>query len=168
MPSYFQKICRTAQIVMCVGTLVLAGCASQDVNQATKAAVTPLSDLNLVKEEIPAVLLSAKAHPYALPEDGQCDYLHTHIQELDAVLGPDLDAPASEHRPSLIERGAEEAKGSFIKAIGRTTEGAIPFRNWVRKLSGAERHSRKITAAITAGSIRRAFLKGLWVAKNCS
>ncbi len=168
MSSVFQKIRLKATTFICVGALVLAGCASKDVNQATKAAVTPLSDLNLVKEVIPAVLLSAQAHPYAPPEDGQCEYLHTHIQELDAVLGPDLDAPVSEHRPSLIERGAEEAKGSFIKAIGRTTEGAIPFRSWVRKLSGAERHARKVAAAITAGSIRRAFLKGLWVAKNCS
>ena len=168
MPSHFQKFKRTAQLAIYAGILFLAGCATQDVNQATKAATTPLSDLNLIKEDIPAVLLAAQAQPYAPLEDGQCDYLHTQIQALDAVLGPDLDAPASEHSPSLIERGTDEAKGSFIKAIGRTTEGALPFRSWIRKLTGAEKHSRKVVASITAGSIRRAFLKGLWVAKNCS
>lgn len=44
----------------------------------------------------------------------------------------------------------------------------IPFRGWVRKLSGAERHSRKVEAAIAAGTVRRAFLKGVAITKDCS
>jgi hypothetical protein len=64
---------------MCACAMVLTGCASQDVNQVTKAAITPLSDLNLVKEDIPAVLLSAQAHPYATPEDVQCEDLLKQI-----------------------------------------------------------------------------------------
>lgn len=44
----------------------------------------------------------------------------------------------------------------------------IPFRGWVRKLTGAERYSRKVSAAIAAGAIRRAYLKGLGQAAGCA
>ena len=54
-----------------------------------------------------------------------------------------------------------------VGALQKTVEGAIPFRGWVRKLTGAERYSRKVAAAITAGSIRRAFLKGVAAADGC-
>nr|QQZ48666.1 hypothetical protein JKL49_14210 [Phenylobacterium glaciei] len=37
----------------------------------------------------------------------------------------------------------------------------IPFRGWVRRLSGAQRHDSLVTAAINAGAVRRAYLKGL-------
>jgi len=49
-----------------------------------------------------------------------------------------------------------------------TTEGLVPFRGWVRKLSGAERYSKQVQAAIAAGAARRAFLKGLMAAKACA
>jgi hypothetical protein len=147
--------------------LIMSGCASNDVSHTAKAAIMPLNDLNLVKDDIPTVLLSAQAKPYAMPEDAQCERLQAYIRDLDNVLGPDLDAPASDEHPSLIERGTNEAKESMIKAIGRTTESAVPFRSWVRKLSGAERHSRQTLAAITAGTVRRGFLKGLYAANRC-
>jgi len=44
----------------------------------------------------------------------------------------------------------------------------IPFRGWIRKLTGAERYSKRVAAAITAGAVRRAFLKGVRVMKNCA
>ena len=47
-------------------------------------------------------------------------------------------------------------------------EGVVPFRGWVRKLSGADRYSREVAAAIAAGTIRRGFLKGLGAAAACS
>jgi hypothetical protein len=37
----------------------------------------------------------------------------------------------------------------------------------VRKLDGAERHSKEVAAAIAAGSVRRAFLKGVGQALGC-
>ena len=42
-----------------------------------------------------------------------------------------------------------------------------PLRGWVRKLSGAERHAREVTACIAAGSARRALLQGVAVAQSC-
>ena len=44
---------------------------------------------------------------------------------------------------------------------------AIPFRGWVRKLTGAERHDSFVQAAIIAGGVRRAYLKGLGEARGC-
>jgi hypothetical protein len=37
----------------------------------------------------------------------------------------------------------------------------------VRKLSGAERYSKQVAAAIAAGTVRRAFLKGMAQASAC-
>jgi hypothetical protein len=38
----------------------------------------------------------------------------------------------------------------------------------VRKLTGAERHDHLVQDAITAGAVRRAYLKGLGEAKGCN
>ena len=163
-----QKNSATRWLTTLVMTLLMTGCASQDVGHATKAATAPLQDLNLIKDDIPPVLLAAQAKPYALPDDTGCENLQAQILALDDALGPDLDTPATETNPGLIERGIDEAKASLIKVIGRTTEGALPFRSWVRKLSGAERHARQALAAITAGTIRRGFLKGVLTSRNCA
>ncbi|MFG6458210.1 hypothetical protein [Roseateles sp. BYS96W] len=143
--------------------LMLAGCASSSQDKVTNAATTPLSDLNVVRADIPDVLKAAAAAPYAEPADTSCPALAAGIRALDEVLGPDLDAPAGKGGPGLLERGEDAATG----ALQRTAEGVIPFRGWVRKLSGAERYARQVSAAITAGGVRRAFLRGLSVAKAC-
>jgi hypothetical protein len=143
----------------------LAACSSpapsgsQAGNSGTvsQAATTPLSDLNLVRADIPAQLATAMKAPYAAPADASCAGLVAEVQALDAALGPDLDAPAHPNNPGLLERGGDAATGAFRSAA----EGVIPFRGWVRKLSGAERYSREVAAAIAAGGVRRSFLKGL-------
>lgn len=143
----------------------LSGCASSDSSKkVSNAATTPLSDLNVVRADIPEVLKSAAAAPYAQPVDQSCPSLAASIRALDEVLGPDLDAPPSGGSPSLLDRGEDAATG----ALQRTAEGVIPFRGWVRKLSGAERYARQVSAAITAGGVRRGFLRGLSAAKACT
>lgn len=168
MMDQLQKTRDTKWLLALSTVMFLIGCASQDVNNATKAATTPLRDMNLVKDAIPPVLLAAQSRPYAVPDDARCENIQAQILALDEALGPDLDVPATSEKPGLIERGTEEAKGSLIKAIGRTTESALPLRSWVRKLSGAERHARQALAAITAGTIRRGFLKGIKTARDCT
>jgi hypothetical protein len=148
--------------------MLLSACATQDQSRVVDAAVAPLNDLNLIHAEIPASLQAAQQQPYAIPPDVTCDALVAEVHELDTVLGPDLDAPATESNPSLIERGVEHAQNAAIGALRRTTEGAVPFRGWVRKLSGAERYSKRVAAAIAAGTVRRAFIKGLMASKTCS
>lgn len=146
--------------------VLLVACSTQDQAQFSRAAVTPLSDLNLVKKDIPEILQKAVRQPYAYTAS-ECSQVWQEVVELDAALGPDVDKPEDESQPALLERGADEVKGSVVKVIGRTTEGVVPFRGWVRKLTGAEKHDRHVAAAITAGSVRRAFLKGVWTARDC-
>lgn len=144
--------------------LLLSACASSSQNKVATAATTPLSDLNVVRAEIPDVLKAALAAPYAVPADVGCGGLAAGIRALDEVLGPDLDAPHSSANPGLLERGEDAATG----ALQRTAEGVMPFRGWVRKLTGAERYARQVSAAITAGGVRRGFLRGLAAAKSCT
>lgn len=156
------------RISLLTALLLLSACATTKTqNRVTSAAATPLSDLNIVRDEIPDVLQNALKQPYQPPSDATCSVVVTEVHQLDAVLGADLDAPASDDTPSLLDRGEDMAENTAIGAIQRTAEGLVPFRSWVRKLSGAERHSRKLAAAITAGSIRRAFLKGFAVSHGC-
>lgn len=144
--------------------LALTACASPDTgNKVAAAATTPLSDLNVVRADIPEVLQAAQRAPYQLPEDGSCAGLVSAIHALDEVLGADIDAPAGSGSSSLLDHGEEAATG----ALQRTAEGVIPFRGWVRKLTGAERYARHVAAAITAGGVRRGYLKGLAAAKAC-
>lgn len=146
--------------------VLLAGCATKQQDDAQKAVLTPFSDLNLVRAEIPPVLLAARERPYALPASGRgCDELGAEIARLDAVLGADLDTPPSAEKPGLLERGGDAVGDAATKALRDTAASVIPFRGWVRRLTGAERYERGVAAAITAGGVRRGFLKGL--ASDC-
>ncbi|MFM2055915.1 MAG: hypothetical protein RLY71_300 [Pseudomonadota bacterium] len=159
--------CLMRRGAVCCAVLTLSACATKDQAHLKDAALAPLNDLNLVHAEIPPTLVAAQRQPYAMPVEPDCARLAQEIEGLDAVLGLDLDAPASDDRPSLIERGVGEVQKTAIGSVRRTTESLVPFRSWVRKLSGAERYSRKVTAAITAGTVRRAFLKGLRAGQAC-
>lgn len=153
----------------------LAGCASAPAGspepsadaRVAQAASAPLSDLNLVRAEIPPVLAAALKSPYALPADRACAALAADVRALDAVLGADLDTPVTAANPSLVERGGTLVGDAAIGAVRSTAEGVVPFRGWVRKLSGAERYAKEVSAAIAAGTIRRAYLKGLGQAAGC-
>lgn len=147
---------------------MLAGCASNDQALVADAVTSPLSDLNLIQTKIPPVLLEAQKQPYAVPAEVTCTGLVAEIGVLDAVLGADIDAPAASSDPTLIEQGANEARNAAVGALQGTTGNILPFRGWLRKLSGAERHSRKVASAIVAGTVRRAFLKGLKISKQCA
>lgn len=152
------------RLVTALSLGLLAACSSTDSNKVTSAATTPLSDLNVVRADIPEVLKAAAAAPYAPPADASCAGIAGGIKALDEVLGPDLDAPRTDGNVGLLERGEDAATG----ALKRTAEGVIPFRGWVRKLTGAERYARQVSAAITAGGVRRGFLRGLAAAKACA
>lgn len=147
---------------------LLAACTTSAPTRLGSAAGTPLADLNIVRADIPAVLLQAQKNPYLAPVDQSCAAINGELQKLDEALGPDIDAPAAKDEPSLVDRGTEAAENSATDAVQRTVEGLIPFRSWLRKLSGAEKYSGQVTAALAAGSVRRAFLKGLGAGRDCN
>lgn len=159
-------------VVILTLALSLSACAThkeKSENGTSKeigAAVTaPLIDLNLVKTSIPSALQTAQKNPYTPPLDKSCDALGKEIGALNDALGADLDTPVSHTDEGLLERNLVSES---VSAIRKSTESVVPFRNWVRKLSGAERKSNAVTAAITAGSIRRAYLKGIGQASQCA
>ncbi len=126
------------------------------------AAAAPLRDVNLMRTEIPSVLLDALADPYQRPRPFTCAEYAALVRPLDDALGPDFDVPAA-NDTSLVRKANDAALGGAASVA----QDIVPFRGWVRRLSGAQRHDALVSAAITAGAARRAYLKGLGEAKNC-
>ncbi|MDO8323375.1 MAG: hypothetical protein Q7T23_10590 [Phenylobacterium sp.] len=126
------------------------------------AVAAPLRDVNVLRTKIPQVLLDAMADPYALPVPATCARITSLILPLNGALGADLDEPVQDE-DDLMVRG----RGAALGAVAGAASGLIPFRGWVRKLSGAERHDGLVSAAIGAGAVRRAYLKGLGEFRGC-
>jgi hypothetical protein len=131
------------------------------------ALSAPLHDVNLVRTKIPDVLLDAIDAPYARPRPVTCVEIDAEIEPLDQALGADLDRPPSKTNPGLIQRGGTFAGDTAVDAVRATAEGLIPYRSWVRKLTGAEAQDRLVRAAIEAGAVRRAYLKGMGLDRRC-
>ena len=127
------------------------------------ALVTPLRDVNVVRDEIPLVLQEAAKAPYARPTPLTCARITALLLPLNGALGPDVDEMKVD-TDSLGEQGGEAA----LDAIADFAASAIPYRGWVRKLSGAEKHQKRMRAAIAAGEVRRAYLKGLGEQLKCA
>lgn len=164
--------------------LVLTACATTDAShpsnpsaasesktktetQITEAVTSPLSDLNLIRTEIMPVLLAAVKGPYQIPADKTCEGLAAEVKALDLILGADLDAAVVTGEMGLLEQGQSEVGKAAIGALRGAAEGVIPFRSWIRRFSGAEQHSKDLAAAVAAGIVRRAYLKGLGQAIAC-
>jgi hypothetical protein len=163
-----QRTTIAMKLMLAVAALSLSACSTTTQSSIGTAATMPLNDLNIVRADIPDALEQAQKQPYAVPADQSCPAISLQIRALDEVLGADLDTPATDANPSLIERGSGTAKNYALGALQRTAEGVVPFRSWVRKLSGAERYSKHVAAAIAAGTARRAFLKGIGTTHGCA
>jgi hypothetical protein len=124
---------------------------------ARDVAMTPLTDLNLTRDEIPPILLAAVADPYEAEGLHSCEQIEGVIAMLDAALGPDMDIHEDDRDRISWGKIATSAVGSFI-----------PFRSVLRELTGAADHKRDLQAAIYAGAVRRGFLKGLGQQKDCA
>ncbi|MFN3573603.1 hypothetical protein [Phenylobacterium sp.] len=127
------------------------------------AMSAPLRDVNLLRTKIPPVLLEAQADPYKRPQPPTCANIAAQIVPLNHALGADLDEEAKDE-DDLMDQGRVTALG----AVAGFTQDVIPFRGWVRKLTGAEQHDKLVQSAIVAGGVRRAYLKGLGEARGCN
>lgn len=130
--------------------------AANRTPNAEDVAMTPITDLNLAKDEIPTVLLAAQAAPYANVGMSSCNDIAAAIAPLDAALGPDMDVAGSDSERVSPGAVAKSVVASFI-----------PFRGILRELTGAAEHQRDFQAAIYAGAVRRGYLKGLGEQKGC-
>ncbi len=132
------------------------------------AAMAPLEDLNIKQDGIPAVLVRAVANPYDVTGLDRCEAIAAEIGRLDAALGPDLDeAPPPDNR-GKVAKVVGQAKDAGISEVRGKTQDLLPFRGWVRKLTGAARHEKKVGQAIHHGGIRRGYLKGVGMRMNCA
>jgi len=152
-------------IFLAAALLPLPAAAQTAVDQpnvtAEDVATKPLSDMNLKKDEIPPLLLQARTAPYDLTGLNRCAALGSAITQLDAVLGDDIE---------IVDAKTDaEKRGNSVGNIAKALVGSlIPFGGVIREVSGANAQQRAWNEAIYAGSVRRAFLKGVGQHKGCN
>lgn len=123
---------------------------------AKDVAATPIDDLNLRSKKVPEVLIAAQQAPYSLAGIRGCAGYARAIRNLDGALGDDIDVAQAKGQKVDMGRLAKSAVSSFI-----------PFEGVIKEISGANAHERAVQTAIYAGSVRRAFLKGMGQARGC-
>ena len=130
--------------------------------RAEDVAMSPLSDLNVRKKDVPVVLEMAMAKPYDLAGIKSCKGLITSIMDLDGALGDDIDVATG-------EKSDMEKAGNGAGAIAKSVLGSfIPFRGVIREVSGANAQERLWDRALYAGTARRVFLKGMGEQRGCA
>ncbi|WP_156807830.1 hypothetical protein [Henriciella marina] len=163
-----------ASLLFISAAILLCGCASKPATKAvsqtraglTDAALSPLEDLNLRKDEVPAVLASIR-NPYNVDKEMACSDIEAEIKALDTVLPPDWDVLTEEEQTSLSDRAADTASDGVLGVVASEARELIPYRGWVRRLSGANSHDRKLRAAFDRGAARRTYLKAIGRTKGC-
>lgn len=130
----------------------------------TDAAYTPLRDVNMIRPEIPLLLRNLQ-YPYATVELTDCNAILQQIHNLDAVLGPE-SYQAGPNR-NVFDRSGDFVEEQTIAAAQNTAQDLIPFRSWVRRLSGATEAEREALRAVANGQQRRTFLRGYGASMGC-
>ncbi len=164
-------------VIITLISCAVASCVTNEASQVNapkstedrlgSAVVSPLNDFNIVQTGIPPVLNDAVKNPYQQPPVNTCKGIAEQVELLDKALGPDLDAIVTSEDKSDLEKGGNFAQDEAVGGVERTIQGAVPFRSWIRKLSGAEKRSKELSTAVAAGIVRRAFLKGMGQERGC-
>ena len=165
----------TILLLLALMVTLLAACGgatekvakSGTMNAVGEAALTPLNDLNLRREDIPEELQALVDNPYSTPKPLKCKTLKQEIAKLDTLLGKDMDAPkvALSENEQYAAAGAELVQDGIVNFVRSQTTGFIPFRGILRTITGAKAHDKAVAQAKQAGKLRRAYLKGLASAK---
>lgn len=150
----------TASVAACGTT----GRSADTRRGVTDAAYTPLRDVNMIRPEIPLLLRNLQ-YPYATGELTDCTAISNQIHNLDAVLGPE-SYQAGPNR-NIWDRGGDFVEEQTIAAAQNTAQDLIPFRSWVRRLSGASEADREALRAVANGQQRRTFLRGYGASMGC-
>jgi hypothetical protein len=131
----------------------------------TGAATIPFRDVNLIRPEIP-LLLRDLNYPYATVSlAGGCPAVAREIAALDAVLGPESYQAGPDR--NIWDRSGDFVEDQTVDAAEDTVSGLIPFRSWVRRISGATRAEREALRAFANGQQRRTFLRGYGASLGC-
>ena len=77
------------------------------------------------------------------------------------ILGPDVDSAAAQNQ-------TKQSPAEFALETGASVAGSlIPLSGLIRKISGAEARQKYANAAVYAGGLRRAYIKGLAKGRGC-
>lgn len=129
------------------------------------AAAIPLRDVGLIRPEIP-LLLRNQQYPYSTAALGEgCSAVAREIGHLDAVLGPESYQPGPNR--NAWDRSGDFVEEQTIEAAESTAQDLIPFRSWVRRISGASQAEREALRAVANGQQRRTFLRGYGASLGC-
>lgn len=129
--------------------------------KVTDIALQPLTELNLRHARIAPILAKARSQPYALAEIDSCDKIAHQVSALDAALGADIDTAEGKAVATRFANGAGRIARSTIMSF-------VPFHAVVREVSGASARQHDFDRALYAGSVRRAYLKGIGEERGCA
>lgn len=149
--------------------LVLAGCSTGRTADTRRgvldAAASPARDVGLIRPEIPP-LLRTLDYPYSTASlSAGCSAVAYEIGQLDAVLGPESFQPGPSR--NIWDQSGDFVEEQAIDAVADTAQDLIPFRSWVRRLSGASSAEREAIRAFANGQQRRTFLRGYGASMGC-
>ena len=149
-------------------SLALASCSTgrtADTRRGVSGAASiPLRDVGLIRPEIP-MLLRNLDYPYSTASLNDCASVAREIAQFDAVLGPESYQPGPNR--NVWDRSGDFVEDQTIEAAESTAQDLIPFRSWVRRLSGASRAERDALRAVANGQQRRTFLRGYGASLGC-
>lgn len=150
--------------------VLVSACMSgrtQDTREGiTDAARTPFRDVGIIRPEIPVILRNL-TYPYSTVTLAPgCTAVAYEISQLDAVLGPESFQPGPDR--NIWDRGGDFVEDQAIDAVRGTAQDLIPFRSWVRRLSGASAAEREALRAFANGQQRRTFLRGYGASLGCT
>jgi hypothetical protein len=111
-------------------------------------------------KEIPQKLMDIQDEPYSLSGLRRCSAIIAEINQLNEVLGPDVNERVDKSRAKKREQTAARVAGSAVRSI-------IPFSSIVGEVTGANAERRRYNEAVYAGTVRRGFLKGVGLQKGC-
>ena len=158
-----------ARILM-VGLVALAAASCSTGRTAdtrrgvSDAAYIPFRDVGLIRPESPLLLRNLQ-YPYSTVTLRDCAAVTREIGQLDAVLGPESYQPGPNR--NIWDRSGDFVEEQAIDAAESTAEDLVPFRSWVRRISGASRAEREALRAVANGQQRRTFLRGYGASLGC-
>jgi len=160
---------RTTVIIGIILALGVGACSTGRTADTRRgvidATAQPLRDVNLVRQEIPMVLRGLE-YPYSTASLTEgCPEIARQIASLDAVLGPESYQPGPNR--NVWDRSGDFVEDQVIEAAQDTVNDFIPFRSWIRRLSGASRAERDALRAVANGQQRRTFLRGYGASLGC-
>ncbi len=156
-------------LVAALSCVTMAACSTSSSGSSaglSDAAMAPLNDLNLRRDEIPKLLQDIRS-PYEPIPDVSCKAIGDTVTALTIILGRDSDAEPLPEK-TFGDKASQGASDMTLDGISSAMTDFIPFRSLVRDATGANRHDRRLRAAYERGVARRAYLKGVGAHLGCA